>query len=584
MSRRRVSIWDVLGIAAAVSCALLVVLVAAFLSQRSTDPPRSFELASWAFISATVLALCVASALRHLGALALIRLCARVWVDPPGPWVGFVVGAIVAIPMWALYSPIILGDADSARLIAGVNHVRVHGPGYLLETQDSLLPHVVIGPVVWLAGVTGAMVVAVASAQLCVAVTAYIAGRLTNSMLGAAFAALVLASLGPMQTRATVVPMYAVMLTLGYLGAWFTARALSRPVGWKRWAVGAGVAVVLANEAQGVGLLFLAAPMIVAVALGDGRRRWQVAAYAYVASGVVILPRLAINMSRGGLSRLLSNRTDYWVEKGYLQLIQREFWRYEGVGENPIVYTRHLPWRLVRALGDFGYVALVIAAIGVAIACSPRARRLVGLALGFFLLAMVVKRIQPFDRYFSPLWPGVGLLAAAGMVRLAHEKRVWKTGVVCVVTGALLAIGCVGLARNVRSVHMRQEVVEAGPNRPMSALINDGRGVIGVRSHTTLLNTTSDVQTWGDQFLSEQEYVTYLTWPSDEAVLEVLRRHNIGWVVLAGAWTLEEEYNDTWLVPTYGLNARQIEGVSTSPSFCYRGTWQYAQLYQVGPC
>ena len=49
------------------------------------------------------------------------------------------------------------------------------------------------------------------------------------------------------------------------------------------------------------------------------------------------------------------------------------------------------------------------------------------------------------------------------------------------------------------------------------------KGLNGARSHA-LLFMTADVPTWRGQFLSEDEYVTHLTWPSGEQVIDILER------------------------------------------------------------
>jgi hypothetical protein len=95
---------------------------------------------------------------------------------------------------------------------------------------------------------------------------------------------------------------------------------------------------------------------------------------------------------------------------------------------------------------------------------------------------------------------------------------------------------------------------------------------------------TADIPTWGGQFLSEDEYVTYLTWPSDEEVIDVLERHDIGWVLIHGARNLELAYHDTWLVPHHGQNARQVDAVADSPSFCRVMTVGGFILYRLGAC
>ncbi|MGH9112708.1 MAG: hypothetical protein ACRDZN_10510, partial [Acidimicrobiales bacterium] len=106
---------------------------------------------------------------------------------------------------------------------------------------------------------------------------------------------------------------------------------------------------------------------------------------------------------------------------------------------------------------------------------------------------------------------------------------------------------------------------------------------IGARSHS-LVNVTADIPTWGGQFLAEDEYATYLTWPSDDAVIEVMDRHDIGWVLIHPNVALETDYHDTWLIPHHGVPARHVERVATSTNFCRMADVAGFVLYRLGGC
>jgi hypothetical protein len=92
------------------------------------------------------------------------------------------------------------------------------------------------------------------------------------------------------------------------------------------------------------------------------------------------------------------------------------------------------------------------------------------------------------------------------------------------------------------------------------------------------------VRTYGGQFLTEREYVTFLTWPSDAAVIDVMRRHDIEWVfVPQQPWKWVKRYNNIWLVPKYGREARYNREVKKSPSFCRALRVGGAALYKLDP-
>jgi hypothetical protein len=201
-------------------------------------------------------------------------------------------------------------------------------------------------------------------------------------------------------------------------------------------------------------------------------------------------------------------------------------------------------------------------------------------------VAVTVKQIPPFPRYYAPLWPGMAILVGVGGAALAR-----RTGRLRAVARPVAALGTVGLAvlawSSLGKVGERQlmqvRVVHLRPYHELAALIDDDRGVIGARSHA-LLNVSTRNPTWGGQFLTEDEYVTYLTWPSDEEVLEVLDRHDIGWVLIHANLDLELGYHDTWLLPHHGRPARHVARVAESPSFCRVAAIDGYQLYRVGGC
>jgi hypothetical protein len=513
----------------------------------------------------------------------LPRLITDVWTDPPGQWVAAALGVLLTVPLWSLYTPLLSSDADSARVVAAVGHVRTHGIGYILDTQENLLPHLVVGPAVAIAGVAGAKVVAVATVQLLGAVVCYVTRRITGSMLGAAAATLALVALPPVASRAGFVPMYAAMLALGYLGAWLAYRTIAEPD--HRWAraAAAGACLALTPEAHAVGQLLLAAPVLLLGFAPGWRAGLAACARIYVVVAAVSLPRLALNFSVGGMERITEYRTDYWISEGYVEEIQTDFWEYEGIDEPLGEYLAKLPGRFTHTLEPQGWIVLGLALLAWLLACRARSRLLVLAATGFMVLSITVKQVPPFPRYYSPLWPGIAILVGVGVAALIRHRS-WVPRALAAAT----VVGLVGVAGSTldataRTLDQRRISVVELPLHELAAAIDDDRGIIGARSHN-LLNVTDRTPTWGGQFLSEDEFVTYLTWPSDEAVIEVMERHDIGWVLIQPMLSLETAYHDTWLIPHHGRPARHVERVAASPAFCRVADIDGFLLYRLGEC
>jgi hypothetical protein len=588
---RRFSTWDAVGILLTALAMLAVeqlVLVTGNLGLGHSGLVRAGAVGVGVLAGAGLVAVWLRD--RPSIASAAERLTA-VWRDPPGEWVAIVLGALVAIPLLRLYAPVLFNDSDSARIVGAVVHVQAGGFGYLRDTQDNLLPQLLLGPVIAVGGLAGAKLFVIASVQVLAGVTAYITRRITGSMWGAAAAAIALGALPPILERAIYLPMYPTMLALGYAGSWLAYRAVVVPSAKWRYAVPAGVCLALTPEAHAVGQLFYVVPLLL-ILFAPGWRSWLVSAVRiYAVVFVVSLPRIVINLSEGGLSRFTSYRTDYWITKGYVREIQINFWHYRGVDEPLGDYVRALPDRFVDSLGDWGWLLLLLAGVAWLVWCRGRARWFVLGAVGFIALAVTAKRVPPFPRYYAPLIPGIALLAGVAVGRLAGVRpslpslpRALVTRAlagVCVVV--LAAVAVLNLDTAAARVDRTRLTVERGPFRTLAAAIDDGKGVIGARSHA-LLFVTADIPTWGGQFLSEDEYVTYLTWPSDEQVIDVLERHDIGWVLIHADRNLELGYHDTWLGPHHGGRARQVDAVAASPRFCRVMTVGGFILYRLGAC
>jgi hypothetical protein len=580
---RPIAGWDLLGLAVATTAMLVLhrgttTVLATGLGHIAAVPPVAIATGA---LSCGLAAWLVAR--DRPRARELPRLITRVWTDPPGAWVAAVTGLLVTIPVLSLYTPVLLGDADSARVVAAVDHVRAHGIGFILETQDNLLPHLVIGPAVAIGGLTGAKAVAILSVLLLGAVIGYVTYRIAGSMLGAAAAAIALVALPPVAERANYVPMYAVMLALGYLGAWLAYEAITRPDHRWRRAVAAGACLALAPEAHAIGQLMLAAPVLLLVLAPSLRTGLAACGRIYLVVAAVSIPRLVINLMRGGTELVTAYRTDYWITEGYVSEIQTSFWSYIGVNEPLGTYMERLPGRFVDTLQPQGKVVLAAALLAWLLACRWRGRGFVLAVVGFMVLAVTVKQVPPFPRYYSPLWPGIAILAGVGVAALARRARAVPLVVGVAALAGLVAVAASTLDSVAHDHDDLRVVVEARPYRELAGLIDDDRGVIGARSHG-LLNVTTDSPTWGGQFLSEDEYVTFLTWPSDRAVIEVMEEHDIGWILVQPHRQLEIDYHNTWLLPHHGRPARHVDMVAESPAFCLVADLDGFLLYRLGEC
>jgi 4-amino-4-deoxy-L-arabinose transferase-like glycosyltransferase len=225
-----------------------------------------------------------------------------------------------------------------------------------------------------------------------------------------------------MVTRALYMPMYPVMLILGYLGGWYAYRAATDAAGRWRYPLVAGACLALAPEAHAVGQLFLAVPVMVALLAPTRRLAVLQTARTYVVVAVAMLPRLAVNLAEGGLDHVGTYRTDWWVTQGYVRHIQENLWGYEGINEPLGEYLRLLPGRFYSSLGAQGW--LVVAGVVLGLVCARgRARVFIGAAAAFMLAAVTVEQVPSFPRYYSPVFPGMAVLAGVLVGTLAVRRH-----------------------------------------------------------------------------------------------------------------------------------------------------------------
>jgi hypothetical protein len=336
---------------------------------------------------------------------------------------------------------------------------------------------------------------------------------------------------------------------------------------------------VLSFEAHQVGQLFLVLTALLVVT-GPPASTLRGLARVYAVVALLSVPRLAINLADGGPNHLLSNRVDFWFTKGYLEPIQVGIFDlpiHDGLGE----YLAKVPGRAVEIWGSPGVFVIALAVMGLVLA-NARLRRF-AVACVVLLLAVAVHRRLPFySRYFSPLLVGTALAAGVALPALPRRWRVGRAVLAVALAGLIV---CVALSYRsaVRELQAFQYRLAEGPYLRLARQIPSGDGVVGTRS--MYLNFAStDVRVYGDQFLPEDEYVTFLTWPSDAAVIDVLERHDARWIIVPSRpWRWVSEYNDIWLRPNYGKSATYHREVEESPAFCLERRLGGVALYRLDP-
>jgi hypothetical protein len=491
------------------------------------------------------------------------------------------VGGGLGAPLVALYAPIIL-DVDSAWVVMAAERGHEEGLAFLQRTQDVMLPQIVLGPILRAWGYQGAIAATIAMVVMLAGFTSAFAYRLTRRPLGAFVAAGSLLAMPPIVGQASRLPMYAAMLLLGYGGALLVhhAMATDRRHPW-RWAVAGGVALALAPEAHSLGQLFLVVPFLLLV-LHPTRHAVRVLGATMAAVVVTSIPRLWINLSIGGLTRLRSNRTDWLVEQGYLRMINERL-HDQRSNDGPLAYLGNLPGLLTSA---FGRVLLTVVAILIVVAAVRARRRTLAFAVAVvvaFVLALSLAAPATYGRYLTPLAVGAAAVAGVGAVAVVSRRAgANRRALSALLIGVVVVLSTTRIATDVRS--HQADVRRLGPSlHALADQVPSGAGVMGVRSNV-MVYVDPNLHTVYGRTMSEQDFVTYLTWPSDEAVIRMMRRVGVSWVVVRQSKFAESKYHETWLRPRYGKRDAHQRRIYESDRFCRVAKVNKTVLYRIGAC
>jgi hypothetical protein len=508
-----------------------------------------------------------------------VRDVAAVLTDPARPFAATLIGVGLGVPLLGVYAPII-ADSDSMWLAVSTQEVHEHGIGLIEQNQEVLLPHFVIGPLLRLGGYELAVPFTILTMLALAGLTAYLAQRITGSSIGALAAPAALLAMSEVTARTPFLPMYATCFMLAYGGGWLVHRAMGmelRAGGWWRAVLG-GLMIIGSVEAHAIGQLYYLIPFLLLI-LHPLRRALRAFALTIAAMAVASIPRIAINLAVGGFSSFRSNRTDYLVQKGYLDLVNTQFWGFPNTG-SPISYLKNLPGLVNIGANPRLPLLLAVPILVAAIRTTWRPRLFVAASTLVFVAALAVASPAVVGRYLTPLAVGVALLVGVGVAVAARGDGEGRTVAYALV--AVLLIGTFIQERGRLSVELgRHERVEQSYS-PRFADIVGREPVLGTRSHE-LLWTRPDVHALFARNMSEKDFVTYLTWPSDEQVYALMDRLGVKYVLL-GPERSEKTYYEIWVKPTYHREIRHPEKIRASDRLCPVMTYQENTLYRYGPC
>ena len=171
--------------------------------------------------------------------------------------------------------------------------------------------------------------------------------------------------------------------------------------------------------------------------------------------------------------------------------------------------------------------------------------------------AMVYKSPSSLARYTYVLQPALVLIAAYGLAEVAREfspkmRILHSAPIVGLYATILLGVMIVGQATDqlgqIRNMTKADGQVEL---KELSLLIDNDMAVLGTRSGSLMPYTRTN-RLLSPKNMEEGEFVTYLSWPSEDEIQGVFEGNNVGWVLIRKKAKRWEVNYHVWLKKVTG--------------------------------
>ncbi len=519
-----------------------------------------------------------------------------------GPWEAFIVNVLTYRAALLIGTLFLLGMAgwfafelksytpvlsDDLRSMVYTNEI-FNNPGtfnpssVIVQNMLPLFQHLTYAALVGLFGWGFPLVLVPFLFSLALAlVVGYAAYQATGKAWTFPVAALALASMPIFSLQARMLQFHPAVLFFGYGG--LVAAIIYLRGGSSKALVGAILGLTGALYSYNIGILFIPVPILY-VLIQWGRPTINRLTRLYAGVAVLAIPFVVWHLSVGGLSGFIKQETMWFKDNGYLETRNLEFWGYGS--SSPIEFLGKLPGMFDGAAGSLLIPVVVLSIIGLIRLRTGTWPAAVLLSLAIPIATLMYMSPAALPRYVYILLPAMVVLALYGLVGLLRAIPLYKrTFYIAPVVGItlLVVLGIMALG-NLRGEINETQRLEASPSQKelahMADLIDDGKAVLGTsalaiipyRRSGKLLSITST---------AEADFVTYLSWPSEAAVADLFRRHNVGWVLIrrpARRW--EVNYN-VWLLNAAGQLPQHNLKLETSDQVRRVYTGKAFLLYRV---
>jgi len=404
-----------------------------------------------------------------------------------------------------------------------------------------------------------------------------VAWRVTGMLWAGAVTGLLLLSSPEYWQRSSHLAAYQMFVFFGYLGLFLIASACGSGRRSMALAVGGGIALALSVCSFSIGLLFLPAALLPALAWKPFRG-WA-ALLGPAVAGALLVPFAVWHVAVGGV------RNAWFYPYNFLLVdYSEDFERFLNRPDYDLAgyVTRALPDMLLGAAPIWLWL---LAGAGLLVIGKVRGARVsatMATAIVAALIPFVAVEQPPHARYGYFVVPAIALVAGVGLT-LAVQSLAQRQAVrrLFIIGASLLAV--LGASTAVW-IHLDQVRAEGASTQyaelqAVASRVDDDRALLARTSYLQVLLPDNLVYT--HFFFSEEEYLDYVLWEDEEKVRQLLADRGIGWVVLQkNVWRWERDFN-WWAYTATGSPPRHYVCLPQSAGFTEVYDGQFFTLYKV---
>lgn len=473
-------------------------------------------------------------------------------------------------------------DSDSGTALSIVIAFLNGNPDPLIQTQSPPLQGIIYAVPLLLGLESWVLIIPILFSFFLACFLGYLAYRQTNVLLSAALPPLLLLYSPLFADRTRVLTLYPAFVLFAYLGLYFCAQYLLNPDSRLRNALLGSGLLAAALYTFTSGLLFFAIPALFLI-ISASRQVVKKLVTFYALLFSLVAPWLAWHFAVGGISHFYYYPLG-WITTKYLPMINRDFWGHPHSSFSDYFSTMS-EVGFEKLLPPFAWALVPLGALFVWRRYGVRGIAFALAVVATLVVPVFVFRPAPFGRYFYPVLPALILLATGGMALMwSWCSETFKLRP----SFGLLIIGAISLALAAGFLlgHGAEYDIERGwqsakrqEMTQFSRFITDERGIVSRDSQIQALMPDNQLYTYF--FIEEDDYVTYLSWPDEDAVLNVLSKYDIGWVLLYKNVRWERDYNNSWLTTVTGELPQHYLRIEEADAFLKVASGKTYVLYKV---